>query len=79
MLPQFLVKAETIENLCVGEARFAPYLGREPRRMWQTRILNQRHSAAGRLSILGPVTRRLARWIVVVDFGRIGFNWQVDP
>jgi hypothetical protein len=83
---RFPVKAETSENPSMGAAGFAPNfsqdLGREPRcprRMQQTRTLNERHSAARRLPILGPLTRRLASWIVVVDFGRIGFNWQVDP
>jgi hypothetical protein len=79
MLPPFLVKAETTENLSVGEACFAPYSGREPRRIQKTRILNEHHSAPGRLSIWGPGTMRLASWIVVVDFGRIGFNWQAQP
>jgi len=86
MMLRFPVKAETSENPGVGAAGFAPNfsqdLGREPRwprRMQQTRILDERHSAARRLPILGPLTRRLASWIVVVDFGRIGFNWQVDP
>jgi hypothetical protein len=83
ILPQFSVKAETTENLSVGAACFVPDIGQEPRRcprrIRPTRILNERPLAAGRLSIFGPLSRRLASWIVLVDFERSGFNLQVDP
>lgn len=82
MLPQFLGKAETTENLSVGTASFAPDLGRKPRIPWRmrpTRILSERHLAA-QASRFGDICQGgSASWSLVVDSERSGgFNWRVD-
>jgi len=82
MLPQFRVNAERLKT--------RPLARLVSRRTWvgslglrggirPTRILSERRLPVGRLPIVCPLSRRLASWIVVVDFERSGFNWQVDP
>jgi len=82
MLPQFLEKAETTENLSVGTAGFAPDLGRTSRipcRTQPTRILSERHLAAGASRFRDICQGGSASWILVVDSERSGLSWRVDP
>ena len=82
MLPRFRVNAERLKT--------RPWARLVSRRTWvgshgmrggtrPTRILSERRLPVGRLPIVCPLSRRLASWILVVDFERSGFNWQVDP